>query len=148
MSATAGSAWDAVPARLSTAAVHLFVMVANERENVAKRFEGRADLFAGDGVRAHDACLFGVQGARLEKDAVWHENFADIVQPAGDAKIENVLVVEAEASAQEFGVAQEKIGVAVAEVLIRVNTASEGEERGAGLLIGVGFEAQKSLDPL
>jgi len=130
------------------AAVQFFVMVANYRENVTKRFEGRADLFAGDGMLAHDAFLFGAQGTRLEKDAVWHGNFANIVQPAGNAKIENVLVVEAETSAQEFGVAQEKIGMAVAEILFGIDAAGEGEERGAGLLIGVGFEAEKSLDAL
>jgi hypothetical protein len=62
--------------------------------------------------------------------------------------LKNVFLSEAESSSQELGVIQQKIGMAVAEVLFRVNTASEREERGAGLLIGVGFEAQKSLDAL
>ena len=130
------------------AAVQSFVMVANDRENVAKRFEGRADLFAGDGMFAHDASFFGIERAWLEKDAFWNGNFADVVQPTGDAKLEDGLVVEVEAPAQELGVAQEKIGMAVAEILLGVDAASEGEKSGAGLLVGIGFEAQKSLDAL
>jgi len=38
--------------------------------------------------------------------------------------------------------------MAIAEILFRVNTAGEGEQGGFGLLVGVGFEAQKSLDTL
>jgi hypothetical protein len=33
----------------------------------------------------HDSCLLGVQRARLEKDTFRHDDFADIVKPAGDA---------------------------------------------------------------
>jgi len=38
--------------------------------------------------------------------------------------------------------------MAIAEILFGVDAAGEGEERGAGLLVHVGLEAQKSLDTL
>ena len=97
---------------------------------------------------AHDASFFGIERAWLEKDAFRHDNFADIVQPTGDAKLESIVVVEAEASGQESGVAQQKVGMAVAEILFGVDTASEEEKSGAGLFVCVSFETQKSLDAL
>lgn len=83
-----------------TAAVHFFVMVANDRENGAKRFVGSADLFAKNGMLAHDFCFGGIQRTRLLKDTFGHGNFADIVKPAGDAQFESVFIAQAEASGE------------------------------------------------
>ena len=129
-------------------AIHFFMMVANDRENGAKRFEGRADLFASDRMFANDAGFGGIEKAGLEKDMFRNSNFADIVQPASDAKLENVFVAKAETSSQKLGVIQEKIGMAVAEILFRVDAVGEGEKSGSGLFVHIGFEAQKSLDAL
>lgn len=38
--------------------------------------------------------------------------------------------------------------MAVAEILFRVHAAGKGEEGGFGLLVGVGFQAEKSLNAL
>jgi hypothetical protein len=130
------------------AAIHFFMMVTNDRENGAKRFERCADLFAGDRMFANDADFCGVERAGLEKDMFRNSNFADIVQPAGDAELENVFVAKAETSSQELGVVQKEIGMAVAEILFRVDAVGEGEKSGSSLFVHIGFEAKKSLDAL
>src|SRR6266849_8684793 len=130
------------------AAIHFFMMMANDGENGAKRLEGRADFFADDGMLAHDLCFHSVQRAGLKKDTFRYGKFADVVKPAGDAEFLHIFLAKAKTFSQLLGVGHKKVRVAVAEVSLGIDAARQRKERGLSLLVHIGFEAQESLDPL
>ena len=67
------------------AAIHAFVMVANDGQDVTERFERRADLLSEDGMLFDNPHLFGIQRSGLGQNAVRDSDLADIVDQTSDS---------------------------------------------------------------
>ncbi len=98
------------------AAIHLFMVMANDGKDGAKRFEGRADFFSDDGMLAHDLDFVCIQRAGFKEDTFRHGKFADVMKPAGDAEFLQIFFGKTETFPQLLGVGHQQVRVTVAEV--------------------------------
>ena len=62
------------------------MVVANDRQDMAKGSERSANSFADDGMLFHDFSFFRSQRSRLEQDVLRHGQLADIVHQTASAQ--------------------------------------------------------------
>src|SRR5580698_4531359 len=92
-----GSDWDGVSTQSVgiSRAVKFFVVVADDGEHGAERFQWGADALAHYGVFFHQCPLFCGEFGGLQKYGVGHGNSADVVDDTGAAQSDDLLFWEA-----------------------------------------------------
>src|SRR5439155_17022897 len=98
--------WLSAKAIRIAAAIHFFMMMPYHWEDSAKRLERRADSLSNNRMLLHDSSFFRVQRPGFKKNAFWHVNLSYVVEPAGDAEFEQVVVTKTEAFSQLLCVCQ------------------------------------------
>src|SRR6266446_168716 len=126
--------------------VHFFMMMSDHRQDSAKRLERRADFFSNNRMLLHDSSFFRVQRTGFKKNAFWHVNFSNVVEPTGDAEFVQVVVSQTEAFSQLLCICHQTLRVAIPQVLFRVHAARQRKHCGLRLLIHVFLESQERLN--
>ena len=112
------------------AAILLFMVRTDDRQNVAESFQRRANALADDRMLFHDLSLGGIQWAGLQQDEFGHGDFADIVNDSAAPQRVALFLGQSDFFRQRNGVARQPVAVALGVGIFRFDAARQHAQHG------------------
>src|SRR5260370_6302773 len=130
-----------------SASIYPFVVVADDGEDLAKRFEGLADVLSHDRMLLHDGGFLGSQAARLQENVVRHGYFADVVDQTRRAKRLEIILGQPKTLSESDGKFHNPLGMTFGRRVPRLNAARQRISDRRGLVVNVGFHLKNGFHP-
>src|SRR5712664_4241841 len=129
------------------AAIHAFMMVANEGQYMAERFERRADLLSNEGVFLDNLALGGIERTGLGKYPIGDSDFADIVEQPRDSQRVKIVLGQTKALSESHRIVGNAHTMRLLKWISHFDALWERKEYGFSLFVDVGFHLQHRMDP-
>src|SRR5260370_25440667 len=101
------------------------MVMADDRQHMAKGSERSANSLAINGVLFHDFSLFRSQRSGFEQDALRHGQLADIVNKTASAQSDAQILGQPELLSQRDGILRNAVAVSFGIGIFRLDTQCE-----------------------
>src|SRR5882672_3168244 len=123
------------------------MMVANEGQHVAERFERRADLLSHDWVLLDNLSFVGIERTGLGKYRIGNPDFADIVEQPRDPQRVKIALAQTKALSESHGIVGNAHTMPLIKWIAHLDALRERIEYGFSLFVDVSFQLQHRMDP-